>query len=75
MCDRHVRLRRAGEEGVIYQIPLTLKVYSALQMKVDVSIMYKTMDGVDCVAQNISEHFKTLPDKSLSKKQIQNTFL
>jgi len=44
-------------------------------MKVDVSIMYKTMDGVDCVAQNISEHFKTLPDKSLSKKQIQNTFL
>jgi len=44
-------------------------------MKVDVSIMYKTMDRVDCVAQNISEHFKTLPDKSLSKKQIQNTFL
>lgn len=75
MCDHHVRLRKTGEEGVIYQIPLTLKVYSALQMKVDVFIMYKTMDGTDCIAQNTSEHFKTLPDKSPSKKQIQRAFL
>lgn len=44
-------------------------------MKVDVFIMYKTMDGTDCIAQNTSEHFKTLPDKSPSKKQIQRAFL
>lgn len=53
MCDHHVKLRRAGEEGVIYQIPLTLKVYSAVQMKLDVFIAYETMDWVGCSVGNI----------------------
>lgn len=38
MCDDHVRLRTAGEEGAIYQMPLTLEVFSTLQMTLDLFI-------------------------------------
>lgn len=36
----HVKLRVAGEEGVIYQMPLTLEELSTPQMNLDIFIMY-----------------------------------
>lgn len=40
MCGDHIKLRIAGEEGVVYQMPLTLELISTLQMNLNVFIMY-----------------------------------
>jgi len=40
MCDNHVGFRIAGEDGVIYQMPLNLEVFSTVQMNLDFFITY-----------------------------------